>query len=319
MYPPIIYLHYLLQQIYYMRIAVIGAGHIGTIHAKIYSKLNNVQLVAICDIDKSREQLAHELKTTFTTNYKKLPTIDAVSITTPTKQHHEIGLYFLKQNIPCLIEKPLTNTIKESEELCKYNNILQVGHIERFNPAIRAAHQYVNNPWFIKTTRTSPYQNRSTEISVILDLMIHDIDLITSILGEPSDITANGISIISTTEDIVNAHLKFPNGASANIMVSRISHQKERKMQIFQKDNYLSLDLLNGCGTYIKIEKNTKELKQINLINDGIGSLDMELLNFIKNIQTNTKPIINGKTGLNALRIAHKIISIITENNHKQH
>jgi len=304
-----------------IKTAVIGAGYLGIIHAKIYSRLKNSKIVAICDMDQSKEKLAKELGVEFFTDYKQIKNVDAVSIVTPTPEHHDVGLFFLQQNIPCLIEKPLAATVEQGKKLCEAgkNTILQVGHIEQFNPAIREARQYITEPWFFNAIRTSPYPFRSTDVSVVFDLMIHDIYLAISLIGEmPYKIYAEGSSVFSTSEDVANARLEFPCGCTANLMASRISAEKKRTIQIFQKNNHLSLDLLNGNGIYFNKSKDYSTATQHNelmdkfiLSNDGVGSLDAELMNFIENVEKNIKPVIDGEAGLNALCVAESILNTI--------
>ena len=232
-----------------IKAAVIGTGHLGKIHARIYNDMRSVDLIGICDTDAAKaEAYAEEFKSTAYLDYKKLfDKVDAVSIATPTITHFKIARDFLKHNIHVLVEKPITPTMTEAQKLVKIarakRNILQVGHVERFNPAIMAIQRFCKNPRFIECHRLSPYPRRGTDVSVILDLMIHDIDIVLSLVKSPLKQThAIGVNVLSGNEDIASVRLIFKNGTVCNLTASRVSDEGMRKISIFQKNSYLSLD-----------------------------------------------------------------------------
>jgi len=327
-----------------LRVAVVGLGHLGKLHAEIYAKLckaknSGAVLAAICDVTPAAEALAKSLKVPLFKNYRELEgQADAVSVVVPTTMHREVGGFFLERGIACLIEKPLAKTSAEGEELCalaaKSGALLQVGHVERFNPIVRAANPYFARPRFIEVTRISPYPFRSTDVGVTLDLMIHDIDLAVALCGEePSEIRAAGTPVFSPSEDVANARLEFPSGCVANVTASRVSIKKERKWRIFQDHGYLSLDLLNFEGVFIEKSEALKRgdidpskltlaelgkaaltfqldklIRRVVLKGDKTPGLEAELADFMTCVNTKRAPLVDGLSGLRALRVAERII-----------
>ncbi len=328
-----------------LRVAVIGLGHLGKIHAEIYAKFAKktpelCSVVGVCDVSPEAEKVAKKLKLPFYSDYRQLADkVDAVSIVVPTSFHRAVGGFFLQEGIPCMIEKPLAKTVAEAEELCelseKRNILLQVGHVERFNPIIRAAAKHMDRPRFIEATRISPYPFRSTDVGVTLDLMIHDIDLAVSLAGEePCEIRAAGTPVFSPTEDVANARLEFPSGGVANVTASRVSIKKERKWRIFHDSGYLSLDLLNNEGVYIEKSQDLKDgkidpsklklaalgkaailfqldklIKRLPLKGDKTPALEAELDAFLDCVKYDRQPIVGGQDGLRALRVAERVIA----------
>ncbi len=232
-----------------LKIGVIGTGHLGKIHTKLWAENSSVELIGIYDADEVRAQnisKEYNIKS-FDSLDEICSNTDAVTISSPTSTHFEIAEYCIKRGIHCFIEKPVTATYAEAEKLISLAKeksiIIQVGHVERFNPAISAAQKFNIEPRFIETHRLSQFKPRATDVSVVHDLMIHDIDILLRLVNSPvKSIDANGVNVLTETTDIANARLTFENGAVANITASRITAKPMRKMRIFQKDMYLSID-----------------------------------------------------------------------------
>ncbi|HTZ11105.1 MAG TPA: Gfo/Idh/MocA family oxidoreductase, partial [Candidatus Margulisiibacteriota bacterium] len=232
-----------------LKVGVIGTGHLGSIHAKIYKEIANCQLVAVCDNDKNRlEAISSAMGTPGFSDFREiLDKVDAVSVAVPTKLHYEVAQECLKRHIHCLVEKPFTPTLKEADSLIKIAKkkkiILQVGHIERFNSAFSATQKLIKEPKFIECHRLSPFPNRSLDVGAVLDIMIHDIDITLGLVqSKIKRIESVGINVLTSFEDIANARLTFKNGCVANLTASRVSDEIMRKIRIFQEDTYISLD-----------------------------------------------------------------------------
>lgn len=327
-----------------LRIGVVGLGHLGKFHAETYARLAKKHsalftLSALCDSQPAGEATAKAFSCAFYKDYRQLEgRVDAVSVVVPTTFHRGVGGYFLERAISCLIEKPLAKTVAEAQELvelaARYKAVLQVGHIERYNPIIRAAAPYFGAPRFIEATRISPYPFRSTDVGVTLDLMIHDIDLALSVTQEdPIEIRAAGTPVFSKTEDIANARIEFSRSV-ANVAASRVSLKKERKWRIFQEHGYLSLNLLENEGVFIEksealksgaIDPSTlslasigmaaltfqldKLVKRVVLKGDKMPALEAELLDFVQCVSQKRKPLVDGVEGQRALAVAERVIS----------
>lgn len=292
-----------------VKVAVIGAGHLGKIHTRIYNDMPGVELVGICDTDKEKaNSCANEFNSVAYLDYRKLfGKVDAVSIATPTITHFEIAKAFLKNNVHVLVEKPITPKILEAQKLIKFarakRKILQVGHVERFNPAIMAIQKFCKNPKFIECHRLSPYPKRGTDVSVILDLMIHDIDIVLSLVKSPLKQThAIGVNVLSQNEDIASVRLIFKNGTVCNLTASRVSDEGMRKIRIFQKDSYLSLDYAQQKIICYKKENQTITKEEIQVRKKE--PLVEELSSFIECIKKGKQPVVRGKEGKDALEIA---------------
>jgi predicted dehydrogenase len=266
-----------------------------------------------------------------------LKEVEAVSIAATTTFHYELASKCLQNGLPVFVEKPITATIPEAERLValaeekKLN--LQVGHIERFNPALISLEKYILEPMFIQTDRLAQFNPRGTDVAVVLDLMIHDIDIILSLVkSDVVKVDASGVAVVSDTLDIANARLQFANGAVANVTASRISQKKMRKMRIFQKDNYISLDFITGVSEVYRLlphnEENHTSLISFGEIGVGerrkklvyeqpeikeINALQYELQLFVNSVSDNTRPVVSGEDGLKALRVAEIIINKIEE------
>lgn len=299
------------------QVAVIGSGYLGRFHAEKYAHLPEVELVGVVDTNYSKaEELASQVHTTPFVNYQDVLTqVQAVSIVVPTPLHSPIAKDFLEHDINVLLEKPMTTTLKEAHELIaiakERDLILQVGHLERFNPAYLAVESIVENPLFIESHRLNSFQERGTEVDVILDIMIHDIDIILNLVNsEVTRIHAVGIPVISSTIDIANARLEFENGCVVNVTASRISDKSMRKLRLFQHDAYISIDFADHkASVYRKIEDEgrlpyiTSEKLEI----ESKDSLEEEIKSFLKAVTQKSKPLVPGEAGLRALRVALEI------------
>jgi predicted dehydrogenase len=299
------------------QVAVIGSGYLGRFHAEKYAHLPGVELVGVVDTNYSKaEELASQVHTTPFVNYQDVLTqVQAVSIVVPTPLHSPIAKDFLEHDINILLEKPMTTTLKEANELIaiakERDLILQVGHLERFNPAYLAVESIVENPLFIESHRLNSFQERGTEVDVILDIMIHDIDIILNLVNsEVTRIHAVGIPVISSTIDIANARLEFESGCVVNATASRISDKSMRKLRLFQHDAYISIDFADHkASVYRKIEDEgrlpyiTSEKLEI----ESKDSLEEEIKSFLKAVTQKSKPLVPGEAGLRALRVALEI------------
>ncbi|MDP2960248.1 MAG: Gfo/Idh/MocA family oxidoreductase [candidate division Zixibacteria bacterium] len=317
-----------------IKVGVIGVGHLGEHHTRIYSGLPQAELVGIYDSDLEKaKSKAEKYKTTYFMELDQLlQKVEAVSLVVPTSSHYEVAKKVLNQGIHILIEKPITETVEQAEELIqiarKKNLTLQVGHIERFNPAFRAIENIKLEPKFIESHRLSSFVERGTDVAVILDLMIHDLDLILYLVKDKiKSVEASGVAVITETEDIANARITFENGCVANITASRISARPMRKLRIFQKNAYISLDFLEKkAEVYRLVKAENKEsplgktvVGQIPIEKTGktiiyekpeIKSEDMltsELSSFLHAVATRTTPQVTGEQAKQALELALEI------------
>ncbi|MFC1666978.1 Gfo/Idh/MocA family oxidoreductase [Candidatus Omnitrophota bacterium] len=297
-----------------VRVGVIGLGRLGSFHSQIYSRLKTVELVCLCDTDRQKARLIGKaLKIPWRTNYNELfkKDVDAVSIVTPTYLHYKIAKSFLNKGIHVLIEKPITETLKEAGELIrlaqKKGLIIQVGHVERFNSAIQAIEKLLPKPRFIEVHRLGPFTPRVKDIGVVLDLMIHDIDIVLGFTkSKIKDIQAIGMKILTKHEDIANARISFKDGTICDLTASRVTNDSLRKIRIFQKDCYISLDYVAQEALISKKIKNKIVSKKINIKKEG--PLEKELSSFVECVTNKKRPIVSGLEAYNALRVAHKII-----------
>ena len=321
-----------------LKVAVIGVGHLGKHHVEHFYSLKNIVLAGVYDIDKARaEKISDKYDITcFSTIDELLKRVDAVSIVTPTEEHKKVAIRCIKNKKHVFIEKPITSTVADADQLInlaeKNKTIIQIGHIERLNPAILPLKEYSINPRFVEVQRLAPYMERGSEIPVVLDLMIHDIDLILTFISSPiKDIKATGISIMTKSIDIANARITFKNGAVANLTSSRVAKDRVRKMKIFQQDLYITVDLLMSLTeVYRAVDNNrynSKTIMSAPLESNGRNrqilyekppiikkdALKMELTNFVNSIKGVEKPIVDGKAGRNALELAIKIQDKILE------
>ncbi len=316
-----------------IKIGVVGCGHLGEFHIKLLVRSKNFDLKGFIDTNDVKSQ---EIEKKYDlTRFYDLDNfsneIEAVIIATPTKFHFKLAKFFIEQKKHVFVEKPITSTTKEAKELIllvnKFGLVGQVGHVERFNSAYLNVKNLLN-PMFVEAHRLSHYPERGTDVSVVLDLMIHDIDIVLSIVDSNiKSINANGTKVISNSPDIVNARIEFQNGCVANLTASRISLKKMRKMRVFQPDSYISIDFDSGKSEQVKIEDHDytneyaltlknfdgdkKEIKILNYENKNINSIEEEHNNFYKSIIENKKPEVSFDEGAKALEIAFLILNKI--------
>ena len=306
-----------------LKIAVIGVGHLGKWHADKYAASPDCDLLAVVDNNpKNAEQIAQKHGTRAVSDYHDiLSQVDAVSLAVPTSLHYKIARDILEAGIHCLIEKPITETIEEASTLIeiaqKNRLVLQVGHIVRFNSVMMDIGELLQEPQFIESTRLAPFTSRSTDISVILDLMIHDIDIILNLIDSPvKHISASGLSVLSDSIDIANARIEFENECVANVTASRISQKHEQKLRIFQKDMYISADLLKKILSINRKGKTDNEAGFKNITHEERSygdndALNLEIQDFIASIKNGRRPKVNGEDGKRALETAIEITSQI--------
>ena len=302
-----------------LRTAVIGVGYLGNFHAQKYAAINGVELVGVVDNDAARvKEIASSLGTIPYTDHKELiGKVDAVSVVVPTQFHHLVARDFLAAGVHVLIEKPITVSIEEADELIALADekelVFQVGHLERFNPVLVALEGVLIQPLFIESVRIAPFKPRGTDVNVVLDLMIHDIELIQHIVKSPVErIDAIGAPVFTGEEDIANARIVFENGCVANVTASRISLKSERKMRIFQRDAYLTLDFQNR--KVLVAQKGSGELfpgvPNVRVDERELGQADAllnEIESFIAAIREKKPPQVSGRDGKMALETALKI------------
>lgn len=313
-----------------VRCAVVGVGHLGRFHAQKYKALSDhAELIGVSDLNEAQgKKVSEELGVTYYKDYSQLfGKVDAVTIAATTTAHYQIAKSFLTEGIHVHVEKPMTSTSQEGEELValaeRKKVKLQVGHVERFNPALIAARDKLNKPLFIEVHRLAPFKPRGADVDVVLDLMIHDLDVVTSLVGSDLvSVSAVGTQVLTKTNDIANARLEYANGAVANITCSRVSQRAERKFRVFQPNQYLSIDfgsgevnLLTKVGEF-KDNEIPLEAEAWNL--EKGDALLSETKSFLDAIQQNKPCVVSGQDGLLALRLAEKIIGDIERRKSKR-
>jgi predicted dehydrogenase len=303
-----------------VKIGVIGIGHLGRHHARILAEMQGPELVGISDInEEAGRELSEKYNVPFYKDYKELEgKVDAVTVVVPTFLHHQVARFFLERNVHTFIEKPITKTLEEANDLVKLAGekqlTLQVGHVERFNAAILKLQSLVETPRFIECQRMGPFSPRIQDVGVVQDLMIHDIDIVLSLVKSPiKHIDAVGIPVLTDNEDIANAHIVFENGCIANLTASRISEERIRKLRIFELDKYCSLDYANQA---ITLRRKTDEEKIIReeLEVHKAEPLWLELEHFITCINERKKPLVTIEDGKNALEVACEILEQVKHN-----
>jgi predicted dehydrogenase len=306
-----------------IRTAVIGVGYLGRFHAQKYASMPGCTLVGVADPQASaRTAVAAELGVPEFADHRELiGRVDAVSVVTHTPAHYTVAADFLRAGVHVLVEKPVTETVAQARELialaASAGRVLQVGHLERFNAVILAAESQLRNPRFLECHRLAPFRERGTDVNVVLDLMIHDIDIVQSIVRSPlSSIDAVGTPVFSDEIDIANARLRFENGCVANVTASRVSLKTERKLRIFQDDAYISMDLQQKVLTVIRKRPADAPpgplpvtIEEQNL--DQGDALRAEIESFIACIRTGGMPVVSGEDGLRALETASRITAQI--------
>ena len=317
-----------------IRIAVIGVGHLGSQHARIYSRLEGCTLAGVYDLDRRKAEEcagAYGVKA-FHSLEEEASSADAASLAVPTDRHYEIGDYLLGRGLHLLVEKPVTTEAAHARQLIetarRKNLVLAVGHVERFNPALVAAGQEIADAVFVESERLAPFTPRCTEVPVVLDLMIHDIDIVLSLIRQPvTQVSALGVPVFTGSADIANARLVFANGAVANVSASRVSIKRVRKMRFFSRDRYVSVDMLKHTvnsyrkrpGAEIPLDRSglfipemTKLVQHRRLRCDNQREpLALELENFISSVANGSRPVVNGEDGLQALEVAGRIMQSI--------
>jgi predicted dehydrogenase len=325
-----------------LRVGVIGCGRMGRLHVRVYSQMPSVKVVGVYDANgDTADAVADEFAVPAQKDLPQLlASVDAVTIAVPTKFHLNIAEQCLKKQIACLIEKPLAKDTAECKRICElaseYSTTVQVGHIERFNPAIRAMARLQIQPRFLEVTRISPLTFRSIDVGVVLDMMIHDIDIVLSLADSTvSKLEAVGVSIIGDVEDICNARLTFANGCVANLTASRVAMRTDRRLRVFSKDAYVSIDYQKRHGTVIRRSGNmeairnavarirageVEDLSQLNykdlvhieeLQSDDTEPLRAELDAFVDAVKTGTRPLVTAEDGMHAVEIAQRIVQTI--------
>lgn len=311
-----------------IRVGVVGVGSLGFHHARLYAGMADVRLVGVHDSRPERvTQVAAQFGTTAYPSLEALlEDVEAVSVVVPTPAHHAVGMAAIAAGRHVLMEKPLAGAIVEAEELVAAAEaagvLLQTGHVERFNRAVRAAAPHLASPRFIESDRIAPFGVRGSDVAVILDLMIHDLDLILALVREPVvDVRASGIGVITPHVDIATARIEFASGAVANLTASRLARERLRKLRIFQSTGYLSLDLAAGTGEFLRLRADAATA----LANDAVPDLatvvervpleapdgeplGLELQNFVRAARGLEPVVVSGRDGLEALRLAFRVI-----------
>jgi len=325
-----------------LKIGVLGAGHLGKIHIKCIKDIPDYELVGFYDASEENAgqvAAAYELKA-FDTIEALIDAVDVVDIVTPTLSHFDCAEKALQAGKHVFIEKPVTNTVAEAETLISLSRSrglkMQVGHVERFNPAFIAAKAHLNRPMFIETHRLAQFNPRGLDVPVVLDLMIHDLDVILKTLGSKvKNISASGVNVVADTPDIANARLEFENGCVANLTTSRIAVKNMRKSRFFQRDAYVAVDFLEKTAEIVRMKDatgdegpfsmvldlgETKGKKEIIFENPKVEPLNAireELYTFCKAIELDTEPIVTIEDGYEALKVAHQILEQIVANPHR--
>lgn len=319
-----------------IRIGVIGAGHLGKIHLQLIKNNPHFELIGFYDIDRDVSlKVSHDLQVPYFDSLEKLvQQVDAVDIVTPTPSHFDIAQACIKQLKHVFIEKPVTETLEQARYLHKLVQeagvIAQVGHVERFNPALLAIKDRTYDPVFLEVHRLAQWNPRGTDVSVVLDLMIHDIDVILSLVKSPvKKVFANGVAVISDTPDIANARIEFHNGTVANLTASRISMKNMRKLRFFQKNAYISVDFLEKKTEIITIHENETSIKNLNMshkfefkgktkyleieypIIPAVNSIGLELEEFANSIKEKRTPKVSIEDGYKALSLAYQVLESI--------
>jgi predicted dehydrogenase len=315
-----------------MRIGVIGVGSLGFHHARIVRDLEGVVVAGVHDVDAARlEQVSRELEVRAHPELEALLDVsDAVVIAVPTRAHEEVAIRALGRGVDVLIEKPIAPTLEAADRILEAasatNALVQVGHVERFNGAIRAAEPYLDQPLFIESHRLAPFGPRGTDVAVVLDLMIHDLDLVLSLVRRPViALAAAGVPVLTPSPDIANARLDFKGGGVANLTASRISMERLRKVRFFQRSGYISLDLAAGRGEFLRLREGitlepggyiaTESLahlvERIELVGDGREPLRCELEAFVEAVRREAPVKVSGEDGRRALRVALEIVDRI--------
>ncbi len=298
-------------------VGVIGVGYAGSLHAAKYAALPAAELVAVADIDerRAREAGARYQVPAVADFRQMLERVRCVSIAVPTQQHYRVARACLEAGVDVLVEKPITSTVSDGCELVKaarrHGRILQVGHLERFNPVVRALSSVISAPRFVECHRLAPFIARGTDVDVVLDLMIHDIDVLSSLVHAPvAQIDATGVTVLTDKPDIANARIRFEDGCVANVTASRVSMKRERKIRFFQHDAYISLDYDAKKAQVYRMEDRSRGWDGISgqtIVTENGDALRDQIESFLESVATRGTPVVSGEDGLHALRIASAI------------
>ncbi len=310
-----------------VRVGVIGTGALGFHHARLYRTLPEAQLVGVYDHHPGRgAEVGRQLDTVaFPTLEALLEQVEAVSVVVPTRAHAEVGLAVLARGVSALIEKPLAATLESAEQLVRAaaasGATLQVGHVERFNRAVRAATPYLDGPRFLQCERLAPFQPRGTDVAVVLDLMIHDLDLVLELVhAEVTEVRATGAPLLTPHVDIANARVEFANGAVALVTASRVTPKRTRTLRIFQHTGYFSLDLAQGSGHYYELKEGWQTMgarkledivRHVKLSAPEAEPLALELASFVRAVRGDGDVVVSGAAGLQALTLAYRVADAI--------
>jgi predicted dehydrogenase len=311
-------------------IGVVGTGALGRHHARHLASLEEARLVGVYDLDPAcGRAVAEELETTsFPDLDALLEQVEAVTVAVPTPAHLAVGLRALERGVPVLMEKPLAATVDEADALISAAQRgglqLQVGHIERYNRALRAAEPYLNGPRYIESLRLAPFQPRGTDVAVVLDLMIHDLDLVIHLTGgaEAIEVRASGLALLSSHLDLANARVEFNNGAVAMATASRVSRERIRRLRLFQPNGYLSLDLASGAGEFMRVRGDWQPgtgqalsdvVERIELAAPEADALRLELRSFVHAVQGEREVVVSGEEGRAALALALRVADAVRQ------
>lgn len=310
-----------------LRVGVIGVGYLGRFHARIYNDMQGVELVGVADTDReTADRVAGEYATrAFYDPMALLDEVDVVSVVVPTSLHRQVALPYLEKGIHMLLEKPVASTLEDArvivETARKHGATLQIGHLERFNAGIMALADHVNEPRFIEAHRLGPFVERATDVDVVTDLMIHDIDIILSLVGEElTNISATGTPVLTDHVDIANARLEFSNGAVANVTASRVSNKKFRRIRVFGRNSYRAINFVDQQlevayrGDIPEGQKYPEIVYESHSITPS-QPLDAELEHFIDVVRRSEQPLVSGEDGIQALRVAMQVTDIINKSN----
>jgi len=321
-----------------LRVGVVGVGHLGFHHARNYARMPDVELTGVADIDPARlDEVGRELRVrTFSRGEDLLPLVDAVSVAVPTTSHYEVAAGFLRKGIHCLVEKPVATTVEQAEALVRMAQssgaVLMVGHVERYNPAVRVVAPQILNPRYIECHRLAPFVPRGTDVDVVLDLMVHDIDLAVSFAKAPvAKIHASGSAVMTGTVDIANAWIEFENGCVANLTANRVSTHRVRKVRVFQRKCYFSINCLKRTAKTIVMSNDPEGhsilealgvedralpggndpeglIVQAGISGDQEEPLFIELRDFVESAAGGKEPEVSGRDGATVLGIALEIL-----------
>jgi predicted dehydrogenase len=305
-----------------LRVAVVGVGYLGRFHALIYSRMSDAELVGVVDSDPERASaIAEEVGCpAFDCIDPLLDSVDAVSVVVPTTAHLQAAAPLLGRGISVLLEKPIAATLEEAREIVRLSEqhgaMLQIGHVERFNAGVMALAGQIQSPRYIEAQRMGGFVERATDVDVVSDLMIHDIDIVLSLVGSDiKDISAVGASVLTDLVDIASARLSFANGTVANVVASRVSDKKTRRFRVFQPGKYLSLDFIEQTIDIAEprrvVGAERPEIARERIQLEPVKPLDLELAEFLRCVRTGRRPLVGGRTGLKALEVALEVQSCI--------